>query len=173
MSAVVVLKELLEGAHGVLEQTMADVTSEQAHWQPPGIANPLGATYAHAAWGEDQTVNGMLRGGVPLLTSTFAGKAGLSEPPPSEGDHAGWMRSVKVDLPTAKAYAQAVHASTTGWLSSLTDPDLERDVDLTGWGLGHQTLAWVIGNIVIWHINAHCGEISCLKGLQGARGYPF
>ena len=172
MSTVVVLKEQLEGAHGVLEQTMADVTAEQAHWSPPGIANPLGATYAHTVWGEDSLVNGMLKGGKPLLPS-FAGKDGMSEPPPVEGDYAEWARNVRVDLPALKAYAQAVYASTGEWLASLSDDDLGRDIDLTSWGLGHQTVAWVIGNILIWHVDAHCGEISCLKGLQGARGYPF
>jgi len=173
MNTVSVLKEQLEGAHAVLEQTMADVSEEQANWAPPGIANPLGATYAHAVSAEDAVVNGMLRGGATLIASASAGKVGLSELPPTEGDYGEWARRVKVDLPPLKGYAQVVYKSTGEWLASLSAADLERAIDLTGWGLGKQSLAWVLGNILIWHIDAHCGEISCLKGLQGAKGYPF
>ena len=152
---------------------MADVSEEQANWAPPGIANPLGATYAHAVSAEDAVVNGMLRGGATLIASASAGKVGLSELPPTEGDYGEWARRVKVDLPSLKGYAQAVYKSTGEWLASLSAADLERAIDLTGWGLGKQSLAWVLGNILIWHIDAHCGEISCLKGLQGAKRYPF
>jgi hypothetical protein len=34
-------------------------------------------------------------------------------------------------------------------------------------------VAHVLDLFVVWHINAHCGEISALKGCQGAKGYPF
>jgi len=174
MEPVSILKEQVEGAHGILEQTMADVTPEQAHWSPPGVANPLGATYAHLVSSEDMFVNGMLKGGAPIMASTFVGKSGLSEPPPMGGeDYIAWTRRVKVDLPQLKEYAQAVYSSTSEWLSSLTTADLGKEIDLSGFGLGKQTLAWVLGNIIIWHVDAHCGEVSCLKGLQGAKGFPF
>jgi len=55
---------------------MSDVTPEQAHWSPPGVANPLGAAYAHLVSSEDMFVNGMLAGGAPIMASTFAGKVG-------------------------------------------------------------------------------------------------
>lgn len=168
------LREQIEGAHQVLEQTMADVTPEQAQWSPPGKANPLGATYAHAILGEDMMVNGLLKGSPPFVAMTFAGRAGLSEPPPAPGQDIGdWARRVQVDLTAAREYAQAVYKNTSDYISSLTDDDLQRTIDLTAMGLGKQSLGWVLGNIVIWHINAHCGEVSCLKGLQGAKGYPF
>ncbi len=51
--------------------------------------------------------------------------------------------------------------------------DLEREIDLSNFGLGKQSVAWVMNNGVIGHVASHCGEISCLKGLQGAKGYPF
>jgi len=28
-------------------------------------------------------------------------------------------------------------------------------------------------NNLLYNAAAHCGEIACLKGLQGAKGYPF
>ena len=168
------LREQIEGAHQILEQTMADVTPEQAQWSPPGTANPLGATYAHALYGEDMVINGMLRGSAPLIATSFAGKAGLSEPPPApDQDFGEWARSVQVDLSAARQYAQAVYKNTVDYVSSLSDSDLERPIDLTSMGLGKQNVGWVLSNMVLWHVNAHCGEVSCLKGLQGSRGYPF
>lgn len=174
MDIVSVLKDQLDGAHELLEATMADVTPEQANWPPPGRANPLGATYAHALSSEDAVVNGMLRGTPLLLASMPPGNAGLSELPPADADYGEWARRVRIeDLGALKAYAQAVYKSTSDWVGSLSAADLEREIDLTGWGLGKQTLGWVLGRIVVWHVDAHCGEVSCLKGLQGAKGYPF
>jgi len=34
-------------------------------------------------------------------------------------------------------------------------------------------VAWILNGLIIAHASNICGEISCLKGLQGARGYPF
>ena len=61
---------------------MTDVTPEQAHWIPPGVALPIGASYAHVVVGQDSVINGMLKGGAPLFASSWAGKTGLSELPP-------------------------------------------------------------------------------------------
>ena len=38
---------------------------------------------------------------------------------------------------------------------------------------GEFTLAQMLDSFIIWHINAHCGEISALKGCQGLTGYPW
>ncbi len=177
MDTSTVLREQIEGAHSVIEDTMADVTEEQAHWPPPGKANPLGATYAHAVLSEDFMVNGLLKGAAPLVAGEWAGRAGLSEPPPmpdqGEDVFARWFRSVRVDLPALRQYAQAVYKNTSEYVGSLQAADLDRTMDLASMGLGTQTVAWVLGNIIVWHVDAHCGEISCLKGLQGAKGYPF
>ena len=57
MNAVSLLREQIQQAHGFLEATMEGVTPEQAHWTPPGAANPLAATYVHAVASEDLAVN--------------------------------------------------------------------------------------------------------------------
>jgi hypothetical protein len=46
-AAISLLREQLQDARQLLEGTMADVTQREAQWFPPGLANPLGATYAH------------------------------------------------------------------------------------------------------------------------------
>src|SRR4030067_1071044 len=82
-NVISLLREQLKTVHEILEGTMADVTPEQAHWTPPGVALPIGATYAHVIVSEDGGVNGEFRGGAPLFAAAWAGKTGLSELPPS------------------------------------------------------------------------------------------
>src|SRR5689334_9852198 len=151
---------------------MADVTAEQADWAPPGTATPLGASYAHAITSEDLIINGMLRGGTPLFKGQWAGKTGQSVPHPDSdwSQYAGWVREVRLDLPAARAYAQAVYAATDAYLAGLTSEDLDREVNLFGMS---QSVGVALGNFVIGHCHDIMGEISCLKGLQGGRGYPF
>jgi hypothetical protein len=174
MDTASVLREQLKDSHDLLESTLADVTAEQAHWSPPGKANPLGASYAHVLMSEDMVINGLLRKQAPLAMGSWAGKLGVSEPHPAPGqDWNPWARNVKIDLDALKEYGQAVFAASDEYLAALTDSELEQGVDLSGFGLGEKSTAWVLGNVVIAHVGEHCGEISCLKGLQGAKGYPF
>jgi len=49
---------------------------------------------------------------------------------------------------------------------------LNRVVDLQSIGLGQQPISSFLV-IMLANVNNHCGEISCLKGLQGLRGYPM
>ena len=174
MDAISLLRQQLQDAHGFLEETMKDVTAEQAHWAPPGIANPLAATYAHLLLGEDFIINGMLKGSGPLAATAWAGKLGLSEPlPPPTEPWDKWGRRVRVDLSALRQYAQAVYKASDEYLASLGNDGLSRPIDLSAFQLGQQTVAWLLSNAVLGHVAGHCGEVSCLKGLQGAKGYPF
>lgn len=170
----------LSGAHQVLEGTMADVTPTQAHWTPPGVANPVGANYAHVVLTEDAIVNNTLRGAAPLFASSWAGKVGISEPPPQPNPAApglpswsDWGRRVKIDMGAIREYAQAVYTASDEYLASLSDDELDRPVDLSLLGLGESTVGQILGGVLLGNVQWHCGEISCLKGLQGAKGYPF
>lgn len=58
-------------------------------------------------------------------------------------------------------------------LATLTDEELTRTLDLSSFGLGHMTVAALLSQMVFGHIDNMCGEISVLKGLQGAKGYPI
>ncbi|NJN93411.1 MAG: DinB family protein [Anaerolineales bacterium] len=177
-SAVSLLSTQLKAAHDFLEGTMQGVTAEQARWTPPGLANPLGATYAHIALSEDGIINGMLKGGAPLFVTDWEGKVGLQNlpPMPSPGGSglsswSDWARQAEVDLPALQQYAQAVYANTEAYLTSLSDEDLSRPVDLSALGLGQHTVASLLST-ALSNIQWHCGEIACLKGLQGVKGYP-
>lgn len=174
MNSIDLIRSQYKGAHDLLEGTMADVTQDQGQWAPPGIANPLGSTYFHTVGAEDFILSTMARGAKPLAAGDFAGKSGASEPPPGPGPElAEWERRVKVDLSQTRAYAQAVYQQTDGWLASLSDSDLDKEIDMSGFGMGQQPMHVLVAGIVLQHINNHLGEISCLKGLQGAKGYPF
>jgi len=174
VDAVSLFRQQLQDAHWILEETMKDVTAEQAHWTPPGIANPLGASYAHLVLSEDFLINGMLKGSAPLAMSTWAGKVGLSEPPPPPTESWDkWGRRVRVDLSALREYAQAVYKASDEYLASINGDTLNRPLDLSAFGAGEQTVAWLLTNAVVGHAEGHAGEVSCLKGLQGAKGYPF
>lgn len=84
MDIAALLRQQLKEAHEWLEVTMQGVTAEHLHWNPPGKANPLGASYAHVILGEDFLINVMVKEGAPLAAATWAGKTGLSEMPPGE-----------------------------------------------------------------------------------------
>lgn len=166
------LRGQFQGAHGMLEGTVADVTTEQAHWAPPGKALPLAAHYAHIVVSEDAIISGMLKGGPPLAATIWAGKTGLSEMPPQGFDWVQWAKRVRVNLAELREYARAVYENTDGYLASLSDDDLARPLDLSSLGVGEKTFGWML-SIQLGNVDHHCGEISCLKGLQGAKGYPM
>src|SRR5215472_18447459 len=105
MHATTLLREQVQQAHTYVEATMEGVTPEQAHWTPPGTANPLAATYVHAIASEDLAINMVLKGGAPLYASEWTEKTGISEVQPLTT--AEWARRVRIDLLATRRYGQA------------------------------------------------------------------
>jgi len=171
MDTIEFLREQLTQARGFLEGTLAEIDETRAHAPVPGALNPIGATYAHLVTGEDGFVNGLLRGQAPLFAASWAGKTGLSEPPPEAGWH-DWAGRVRVDLPALRAYAAAVGAATDAFVASLKPDDLDRPVDLSAFGFGQRTVGWILGAGVLGHVLSHWGEICALNGMHGGRGFP-
>jgi hypothetical protein len=170
MDVKTLIQQQTQSARQWLEGTLGDPTPEQLHWAPPG-ASSIGAHYAHILTGEDALVNGVAKGGAPLFAAEWAGRTGLSDLPP-RGAWGDWGRSVQVDLPALRAYGAAVHGSMDAYVASLSPEDLDRTVDLTSFGIGQVSLGFFLTGVVIANLNWHCGEISCLKGQQGLKGYP-
>ena len=79
---------------------------------------------------------------------------------------------MKVDPTKMREYAKAVYSATEAYLASLTDDDLSRPISLAALGLGESAVGYILTNGLLGHAFSHAGEISCLKGLQGKRGYP-
>lgn len=164
------LRDYFKFARNWFEGTMQGVTPELAHWQAGGKTQPIAANYIHVLTSEDLLMNAVIRGDVPLMASTYAGKTGFDEAPPP-GNRDDWASHIKVDLDAARGYAHAVYAATDAYLASASDDDLNRMVDLTAMGFGMQTVSFVL-DLLLLNIHNHCGEISCLKGLKGLQGYP-
>lgn len=170
-NAVNLLKGQFELAKGWLEGTMEGVTPEMSSHTPPQGPSPIGAQAAHVVTGMDALVIGGLGGKAPLMMSSHAESTGLSEPP-APGEYAEWSRRVQVDLPQLHQYANAVFEGVNEVLDGMTDEQLETEVDMSAFGLDNKTPAWVF-NIMLLNSFSHTGEISALKGLQGAeKGYP-
>jgi hypothetical protein len=173
MNTVELTQYSLGNAFGILDQVVADLTQEQADWIPPGCANPIGASYWHAVSGADEVVYRWVLGQEPLHQQEgWQSKAlTVSAPEPEHGgDYLAWMQTIRVDLSALHEYAKATSAALNGWLGSLMPEDLERTINTP---IGEYNVAQVVETFIVWHINAHCGEISALKGCQGAKGYPF
>jgi hypothetical protein len=171
MNTVELLHYSLGNALGILGQVTADLTQEQADWTPPGIANPIGALYWHTISSVDDVVHNWCAGQEPLNQRDGWREKVLRASGPEAGEETvEQMRAVRVDLPTLHEYARALEEAAQGWLGSLAPEDLARKMDTP---IGEISLGQLLETFVIWHINAHCGEISALKGCQGAKGYPF
>ena len=173
MNAIELYRNLLRSAHEFLEGTLADVTPAQFSWDPPGKAFSIGANYAHVLGAEDMAIQGLLLGKAPLAASAWSGKVGASEPPPlGPGvDVKGWSQRTKLDLVGMRRYGQAVYGATDQFLGSIGPETLGRPIDLSQFGLGKQTALFVL-TAILSNASLHTGEISCLKGQQGAKGYP-
>ena len=109
MNAVSLIQFLVKDARGFHEETMKDVTPEQADWQPSGRAMPIAAQYAHVIATQDMGLHGMLKGMPPLAASSWSDKTGLSEMPPmgpgSPLDE--WAARVQIDLPSLREDLQS------------------------------------------------------------------
>lgn len=169
---IAALRAAFQEAHSTwLMGVMQDVDEEMAHWQPSGRVVPIAGHFAHALLSEDLLLNMFVSGRKPLITDAFAGRGIISAPMPL-GVWDEWARTVRVDVAGAKEYAQAVFANTDDVLATLPEGDLDRMLDLTAVGFGHMSVNGLLRTLLL-HIGPHTGEISAIKGMQDARGYPF
>lgn len=173
MNAVDLIQYSLANAFDILGQVVTNLTQEQADWTPPGMANPIGATYWHIASSIDDIVHQWIKGEQPLrLKCGWQEKVlTVSVPEPGQGgDCLAYMQAIRVDIPTLHTYTRAVADAVQCWLASLKPEDLERELETP---IGKVGVGKALETFVIWHVNAHCGEIAVLKGCLGVKGYPF
>lgn len=169
--AVALLRFQLQFAHQWMEGTLQGLTPDIAHWQPGGKVHPIAAEIVHIVTSEDFIVSVVIKGGAPLMATAYAGKAGFGEPPPP-GNRDAWAATIRVDLDALQAYRQAVWNATDECLATLTDADLERQLDMTALGVGVIPISAAF-NLLILNTYCHTGEISCIKGMKGLQGYPM
>jgi hypothetical protein len=170
MTMVAFLREETRSAWDWLETTISDVTEEQANWWPPGTANSIGASYLHVVINPDVEINRLLYECVPIIERDWHGDVGQgAKYDPDRFDR--WDRGITVQWERLRKYGRAVHEWLIGALDELSEDDLERPVDMSRSGLG----TWKGRDLLVLHgfshVYQHGGEIACLKGLQGAKGY--
>ena len=166
MDGIAGLRGQMAEMHRVLEQAIRDCSPEVTAKEFPGATvNSIGAIYAHTIFGEDGLLNGLVRGQTPVYYADgWAQKVGLEMP--QGGLDPEWNPAL--DLGTFREYAAAVYRATDDYLASATDADMEKVVD-AGFAPPMPVSAF-FGNILLWHVATHQGEISALKGVQGLNG---
>ena len=176
LTALQLIKEELKASREVFEGTAADILVKHLHKDPGGKAFPLAATYAHLIFSEDAIVHGMLQGKKSLSETTWKNKTGVDSVMPAMDDNYAkanekWSKTVKMDLPKFRKYANAVHKATDAYVKKLKNSDLEKEVDLGSWG--KRKVVFLLYEYIIGHTYSLAGELSVLKGIQGVKGYPF
>lgn len=172
MDSVDVLRSAFSGAHMWYQGTVGDLTDEQANAVPPGVSLPIGALTAHILHCEDFMINQVILGKPTVWErdgwNDRVGGDMILDIDPSAG------RAYKCNLPAMKDYGQAVLSSTQEFLANLTATDLDRELDLVPLGFpNNMTMGAFLTQMLLGNTYAHTGEISCLKGSMGERGYPF
>lgn len=159
-------------AHGWLEGVIEGVTDELAAEQINPNAMKIGAQYAHIVDGLDAVVLSMFAGKEKLSQGEWKDKTGFDKELPSGGDQLAWSKEVKVNMEQLGKYCNAVHKAVDTTLTEMSDEELLADYDLSSWGLGMQTKAYLL-NMMIFNTAAHTGEIANMKGMKGLQGYPW
>jgi hypothetical protein len=156
--------------HGTLNGMMADCGEALNRPVPNATINSIAAVYAHAVWSEDAIVNGMLLG-KPLIYESggWEAKTGVKFPgaPPMMAD---WGKTIRMDFPKFKEYADAVFANTDRYLANVSDAELEVKTQTP---IGEQPKTWVVSVLLGTHLPGHAGEIAAIKGVHGLKGLPF
>jgi hypothetical protein len=126
------------------------------------------AMMAHVLYGEDMMVSQASGTSMLLEEGEWKRRTGIAQASPSMSPE--WL-ALHFDLAGLKEYAAAVFARTDSFLSSADAAALDRRVasplrsEMSG--------AELLAGFGVVHLAEHTGEISALKGAQGARGLPF
>ena len=153
----------------MIEMATQGMTEAEFHWSPPGTANAISAILLHVYGIEDTVVQRLCRGREPIWQGGgWAARVGVAITP---GHAGGWREpaEARVSLDAVRAYGRAVQEGTDAYLASLTTDELQRAIELRGQPA--QIADALI--LVASHTALHAGEISTLRGLQGAKGWPF
>ena len=166
MDGLTLLKTQASGVRRDWGSILADMTNEQAHWRPPGVANPIIGVLVHSIGFVDSTINKTAQGKAPIWeTGNWAEKIPGLAPGRQDLEKA---RAAKVDIAVVKQYVEQVLAEADRYLGTLTSADLDRQVQ--GFG-GMVPLANQLSSALVVHFAEHMGEMSGLKGGAGGKGY--
>ena len=164
MDTLSLLKQQVAGARRELNGVMQGVTQEIGNWQPPGLANSIVDLYFHTVSAQDRLLT-RLEAARPTLIDKWADRLKI----PADFRHTPEAsRALRADISTLSQYGEAVFADVDKFIGSLTAADMERMVD---GARGPVSIVTQIAALLATHTYEHIGEISAMKGVQGAKGY--
>jgi hypothetical protein len=157
-------KKALEQSFWLFNMIADGMTDEQYNSKPQGTANSIAKSHVHAIATVDFLLNGTVKGG-QMDWPAFAAANGLPGNPMEIWDHTG-----AIPLAAMKEYDAKVQKSAIDYVGSLSESDLDREIDTPFFG--KQTAAYLI-QLAGMHAVGHGGDMSAVKGLQGLKGLPF
>ena len=159
-------------AYAWIENIVNDVTHAEANWQPPGTANSIAATYAHALISADVDLNRHFLGRTPIISGEWGARVGLHDLFPDD-----FARTGEIHWDELHKYGTEVARCVGALVDALTLDDLNRNFEMMATDAGRPVSLGIWSGIDIFqlhgwtHIRMHGGEIACLKGLQGLTGF--
>ena len=170
MTTAQLIQGSFKSAHGILLQTLADISEVSLKSVPAGAnIQPLQAILAHAVTDDYLIINGMIAKRQPITTPALLEGTGVPLPA-APNPTPEWAASIDMELPPSIEYAQKFFASTEDAIGSLTDEQLAAELDGP---FGKRTVGAYALDLALYHIIGHSGEIAALKGIHGQKGLPF
>ena len=164
MHATRYAKLQLEQAFNLINGAAQGMDDKQYNWKPEGTCNPAGKNHVHALTSIDFFLN-FIAQGKPTLWQSFATEHGLPQNPLEV-----WGYDGQISMDAVNAYGQKVQQSALDYLATLSDADLDREVDTRFFGT--QNVGFLL-QLAGMHTVGHTGDIAALKGIQGLKGLPF
>lgn len=164
MQATAYAKLQIEQAFNVLNGTAQGMDEAQYNWKPDGTCNPIGKNHVHVLTSIDFFL-GAIAEGKPAVWQSFAAEHGMPSNPLEI-----WGYSGTIPIDAVNAYGRQVQQSALDYVSSLSDADLDRQLDTRFFGT--QSLGFLI-QLAGMHTAGHVGDIAAVKGIQGLKGLPF
>ena len=164
MNATAYARLQLEQAFSLMNGTAQGMDDKQYNWKPEGTCNPIGKNHVHAMTAVDFFLNFLAQGKAPLW-QPVAAEHGLPQ-----NSLEIWKFDGKIPLDAINAYGQQVQKSALDYVATLSDADLDRELDTKF--IGTQSVAFLV-QLSGMHTVGHAGDIAALKGIQGMKGLPF
>ncbi len=164
MKAIDYVKLQTEQAFGLLKMASDGMDDAQYNLDGPGTCNAAAKSHVHALTAYDFFVLNKAKGG-GMLWPAFATAHGLPPNPQEIWGHSGTISGTAI-----KEFAAQIQKATTDYIATLSDADLDRQVDTEFFGT--QPVAYLL-QLASMHAAGHAGDVASVKGTQGLKGLPF
>jgi hypothetical protein len=164
VKAVDYAKLQTEQAFGLLKLAADGMDDAQYNLDGPGTCNAAAKSHVHALAAFDFFVLNKAKG-ADMLWPQFGPKHGLPANSQEIWGFAGTISGIAIN-----EFAEQIQKATIEYIASLSDADLDRQVDTQFFGM--QSLAYLL-QLAAMHATGHAGDVAAVKGMQGLKGLPF